>query len=386
MTAIPKRSTQGSPVTSLQHDTLHNDMATEIATLQSQIAGLVSGSGVPTGVVLYTASSNLDVGFLWANGSEVSRTTYASLFARIGIVFGAGDGTTTFLLPDTQGRVIVGAGAGAGLTNRILGQYFGAETYHDTRSFTITNQPVTATVPSMTVSFSNMGSVTFPTFSAGTKDTLTFSAGTKDTLTFSAGTKDTLTFSAGTKDTLTFSAGAQGTLSGGATPTFPTWSVAGTGGAPGLIPLVISAPTAVYGSDVATHSVVVPTITGTVSSTAIAATLNLSSSGGSVGSLQTLSAGTAPSASLSGYVAPSASLSGYVAPSASLSGYVAPSASLSGYVAPSSTGGTNTVSGAAATTPSTSITGATVSGSTVAANTQIAIMQPSVVLNGIIKI
>ena len=386
MTAIPKRSTQGSPLTSLQHDTLHSDMADAISTLQSQIAGLVSGSGVPTGVVLYTASSTLDAGFLWANGSAVSRTTYAALFARIGIVFGAGDGTTTFLLPDTQGRVIVGAGAGAGLTNRILGQYFGAETYHDTRSFTITNQPVTATVPSMTVSFSNMGSVTFPTFSAGTKDTLTFSAGTKDTLTFSAGTKDTLTFSAGTKDTLTFSAGAQGTLSGGATPTFPTWTLAGIAGAGGDVPLTLSIATVNVGLGDASITVLKAPYSGTVNTVNIAAKLNLSSSGGSVGSLQTLSAGTAPSASLSGYVAPSASLSGYVAPSASLSGYAAPSASLSGYVAPSSTGGTNTVSGAAATTPSTSITGATVSGSTVAANTQIAIMQPSVVLNGIIKI
>lgn len=43
-------------------------------------------------------------GYLIIDGSEISRTTYARLFSKIGIHFGAGDGVTTFNLPDGRGR------------------------------------------------------------------------------------------------------------------------------------------------------------------------------------------------------------------------------------------------------------------------------------------
>ena len=49
--------------------------------------------------------------WLLLNGQEVSRTTYAKLFARIGTTYGAGNGTTTFNVPNCQNRFIVGAGA-----------------------------------------------------------------------------------------------------------------------------------------------------------------------------------------------------------------------------------------------------------------------------------
>ncbi len=42
-------------------------------------------------------------------GAEVSRTTYAELFEKYGILYGSGDGTTTFNLPDFRGRVLWGA-------------------------------------------------------------------------------------------------------------------------------------------------------------------------------------------------------------------------------------------------------------------------------------
>ena len=48
-------------------------------------------------------------GHLLCNGGEYSRTTYAALFARIGTAFGAGDGSTTFNVPDLRGRVLQGA-------------------------------------------------------------------------------------------------------------------------------------------------------------------------------------------------------------------------------------------------------------------------------------
>lgn len=49
-------------------------------------------------------------GWLLCDGSAVSRNTYKTLFAAIGTVWGAGDGTTTFNLPPLTNRFLVGAG------------------------------------------------------------------------------------------------------------------------------------------------------------------------------------------------------------------------------------------------------------------------------------
>ena len=65
---------------------------------------------VPPGVGLDFFGSSLPAGWLWADGSAVSRTTYADLFAAIGTAFGAGDGSTTFNLPDKRDRTSVGKG------------------------------------------------------------------------------------------------------------------------------------------------------------------------------------------------------------------------------------------------------------------------------------
>lgn len=84
--------------------------------------------GIP-GVVLPYAGSSAPAGWLLCDGSAVSRTTYADLFSVIGTTFGAGDGSTTFNLPDPRGRGVIGAGQGSGLTNRALGATGGAETH-----------------------------------------------------------------------------------------------------------------------------------------------------------------------------------------------------------------------------------------------------------------
>ena len=60
--------------------------------------------GVPAGFIFLSASSTPPSGYLKANGAAVSRTTYATLFAAIGTTYGAGDGSTTFLLPDLRGE------------------------------------------------------------------------------------------------------------------------------------------------------------------------------------------------------------------------------------------------------------------------------------------
>ena len=68
------------------------------------------------GVIQMKASSNLPTYALWCNGAAVSRTTYADLFADIGTTWGAGDGSTTFNLPDMDGGTFARGSSSAGGT------------------------------------------------------------------------------------------------------------------------------------------------------------------------------------------------------------------------------------------------------------------------------
>ena len=69
------------------------------------------GSGIPLGTILpYPANSEYPPeGFLFCDGSAISRTMYADLFSLIGTIYGPGDGSTTFNLPDLTGKFIEGA-------------------------------------------------------------------------------------------------------------------------------------------------------------------------------------------------------------------------------------------------------------------------------------
>ena len=72
--------------------------------IAAAIAGLGSSSGVPTGAIIGFPVATAPAGYIKANGDNVSRTTYAALFAVYGTTYGAGDGTTTFTLPDYRGE------------------------------------------------------------------------------------------------------------------------------------------------------------------------------------------------------------------------------------------------------------------------------------------
>ena len=67
-----------------------------------------AGSSVPTGMIAYFALTAVPEGWLICNGSNVSRVTYAALFAAIGERFGAGNGVDTFTLPNLEARFIEG--------------------------------------------------------------------------------------------------------------------------------------------------------------------------------------------------------------------------------------------------------------------------------------
>jgi microcystin-dependent protein len=73
---------------------------------------------IPPGTIWPYAGPVIPVGWLLCNGVAVSRATYARLFVAIGDYWGAGNGTTTFNLPDLVGRVPLGASAGHPLAQR----------------------------------------------------------------------------------------------------------------------------------------------------------------------------------------------------------------------------------------------------------------------------
>lgn len=79
-------------------------------------------SSLPAGSIIHVAQSSAPPGYLKANGAAVSRATYAALFAAIGTTFGAGDGATTFNLPDLRGEFLRGWDDSRGVdTGRTLG-------------------------------------------------------------------------------------------------------------------------------------------------------------------------------------------------------------------------------------------------------------------------
>lgn len=70
----------------------------------------VQNNSVPSGSLMMWPTASAPTGYLLCNGSAVSRTTYAALFAVLGTAFGVGDNSTTFNLPNYTNRVPVGAG------------------------------------------------------------------------------------------------------------------------------------------------------------------------------------------------------------------------------------------------------------------------------------
>lgn len=82
--------------------------------------GSFSGSFV--GSIIALAGSNVPTGYLECNGATLSRTIYSDLFTSIGTTYGAGDGSTTFKIPDLRGEFIRGFDNGRGIdTGRVLG-------------------------------------------------------------------------------------------------------------------------------------------------------------------------------------------------------------------------------------------------------------------------
>ena len=91
-----------------------NNLGLESGTLDTAIINIVMPSTVPVGSIFWYGNENPPIGFLKCDGSNINRITYAQLFAVIGVVFGSGDGSTTFRLPNLLGKFIRGSGTSDG--------------------------------------------------------------------------------------------------------------------------------------------------------------------------------------------------------------------------------------------------------------------------------
>lgn len=97
------------------------------------LTGTISANDISSpslvGMVSMFARSTAPTGWLSADGAAVSRTTYAALFAAIGTLYGSGNGTTTFNLPDLRGTFLRALDSGKGIdSGRVLGSVQLADT------------------------------------------------------------------------------------------------------------------------------------------------------------------------------------------------------------------------------------------------------------------
>lgn len=111
----------------------------------AKLAAAVQAALVPAGAMTEYAGSSAPTGWLLCDGSAVSRSTYAALFAVIGTSYGVGDNSTTFNLPDMRGKTAIGLKStdtdfdalgetGGAKTSSVAHTHTGPSHQHDTPS------------------------------------------------------------------------------------------------------------------------------------------------------------------------------------------------------------------------------------------------------------
>lgn len=114
----------GTGATTLAAGYLKGNGTSAVSSVSTIPATDITGLGavsMPSGSITMMGGATIPSGWLYCDGTAVSRTTYSALFTAIGTVYGVGDGSTTFNLPNFKGRVPVGIDAttefaGAGTT------------------------------------------------------------------------------------------------------------------------------------------------------------------------------------------------------------------------------------------------------------------------------
>ena len=122
-----------------------NDAWISIGYLDQSAQRFEPENAVPTGAVNTFAMNLAPTGWLSCDGSLISRTTYSDLFSVVGTLYGVGDGSTTFNLPDLRGEFIRGFDAGRGVdTGRVFGSAQGDAIRNITGSL-VASKPQAAT-------------------------------------------------------------------------------------------------------------------------------------------------------------------------------------------------------------------------------------------------
>ena len=154
---------------------------------------------VPSGTIVGYGAASAPTGWLLCNDAAVSRSTYARLFAVIGTGYGAGDGSSTFNVPDLRDKVPLGKGT----NNDTLGTTTG--------SAAASSVLASASKTGVTTAASNTGTANTGTGNTGTGNTAT---GTTDDNTATTAASNTGTGTTGTANTGTANSGTGNTGTG----------------------------------------------------------------------------------------------------------------------------------------------------------------------------
>jgi microcystin-dependent protein len=136
--------------------------------------GFANPYGIPLGGMMpYIGSSAPNTAFAIPIGQAISRTTYGTLFSLVGTTYGAGDGSTTFNVPDLRGRAVFGLDSSPPTHISIAGGNFNGSLIGNTGGFenqTLTQAQLPAVAPTFTGTqqtwTSNQGNVDFGTTAA----------------------------------------------------------------------------------------------------------------------------------------------------------------------------------------------------------------------------
>ncbi|MEP7454309.1 tail fiber protein [Phyllobacterium sp. SB3] len=138
---------------------LHANATTSVAGFMSSAdkTKLDSGGVNPPGTIILFAANTVPSGYLKCNGAAISRATYAALFSAISTTHGAGDGSTTFNVPDLRGEFVRGFDDGRGVDS---GRVFGSAQAGAYESHTHTASSASAGAHTHTASTASAGAHT----------------------------------------------------------------------------------------------------------------------------------------------------------------------------------------------------------------------------------
>ena len=155
-------------MSTIRVDTITDEAGTGAPNFPNGVTGVAS---TPASTVIYVAQNTAPTGYLKANGAAISRTTYADLFAAIGTTFGAGDGSTTFNMPDLRGEFMRGWDDSRGVDS---GRSFGSAQADEFKSHNHT-----FTRPSGDASWNNGGGTNWWGLTRNITETVTSTGGSE---------------------------------------------------------------------------------------------------------------------------------------------------------------------------------------------------------------